>query len=76
MLRLLRDAGPSGLATADWNAKARDIGIGVNRRTTLVNLKGQLKDKGLVREYNDIWQVPEVASALRVATPIERRNVT
>ena len=55
MLRLLRDAGPQGLSGDDWNTKARDAGIGVNRRSTLVNLKGQLRDKGLVREYNGIW---------------------
>lgn len=57
MLRLLRDAAPGGLSTADWNAKARDIGIGVTRKATLHNLKAQLKDRDLVREYNDIWQV-------------------
>jgi len=57
MLRLLRDAGSQGLSGDDWNAKARDAGIGVNRRSTLVNLKGQLKDKGLVREYSGLWHV-------------------
>ena len=57
MLRLLRDAGSSGLSTADWNTRARDIGIGVNRKATLHNLKAQLKDRDLVREYNDVWQV-------------------
>lgn len=57
MLRLLRDAGSAGLSTADWNAKARDIGIGVNRKATLHNLKAQLKDRNLVREYNDVWHV-------------------
>lgn len=57
MLRLLRDAGSSGLSTADWNTRARDIGIGVNRKATLHNLKAQLKDRNLVREYNDVWQV-------------------
>lgn len=31
MLRILRDAGPSGLTGEDWNAKAREAGIGVNR---------------------------------------------
>lgn len=55
MLRLLRDAGLQGLSGDDWNGKARDAGIGVNRRSTLVNLKGQLRDKGLVREYNGVW---------------------
>jgi len=57
MLRLLRDAGSSGLSTSDWNAKAREIGIGVTRKATLHNLKAQLKDRNLVREYNDLWQV-------------------
>jgi hypothetical protein len=57
MLRLLRDAGPQGLTGEDWNIGARKAGIGTNRRSTLVNLKGQLKDKGLVREYNGIWHV-------------------
>ena len=57
MLRILRDAGPAGLSTADWNAKAREIGIGVNRKATLHNVKHQLKDRNLVREYSDIWHV-------------------
>jgi AAA domain-containing protein len=57
MLRLLRDAGLAGLTGDDWNAKARAEGIGLTRRSTLVNLKGQLKDKGLVREYMGIWHV-------------------
>jgi hypothetical protein len=57
MLRLLRDAGPAGLSGDDWNAKAREVGIGVNRRSILVNLKGQLKDRNLIREYNGTWHV-------------------
>lgn len=57
MYRLLRDAGPSGLSTDDWNDKARDIGIGVKRRATLHNVRSQLRDKGLVREYAGIWSV-------------------
>jgi hypothetical protein len=57
MLRLLRDAGPAGLSTDDWHAKARDAGIGVGRRATLVNLKGRLKDRGFITEYMGIWHV-------------------
>ncbi|MBR1173685.1 AAA family ATPase [Bradyrhizobium sp. KB893862 SZCCT0404] len=56
MYRLLHDAGPAGLSTDDWNAKARENGLG-NRRATLVNVKAQLRDKGLVREYAGIWKV-------------------
>jgi hypothetical protein len=55
MLRILRDAGPQGLSTAEWNVRAREIGIGVNRKATLHNVKHQLKDRKLVREYNDVW---------------------
>jgi AAA domain-containing protein len=55
MLRLLRDAGARGLSTDDWNARARDTGIGLRRKATLHNLKEQLRDRGLVRKYNDIW---------------------
>jgi hypothetical protein len=57
MLRLLRDAGPAGLSTDEWNDRAREVGIGVTRRQTLVNVRGQLKDRNLVREYNGIWHV-------------------
>ncbi|MEY9465816.1 hypothetical protein ABH973_006229 [Bradyrhizobium ottawaense] len=56
MYRLLRDAGASGLSTEDWNAKARENGLG-SRRATLVNVKAQLRDKGLVREYAGTWKV-------------------
>ncbi|MGY3035908.1 hypothetical protein ACVIIV_005078 [Bradyrhizobium sp. USDA 4354] len=56
MYRLLRDAGPAGLSTDDWNEKAREIGIGVKRRATLHNVRSQLCDKGLVREYAGIWR--------------------
>lgn len=56
MYRLLRDAGPAGLSTDDWNEKAREIGIGVKRRATLHNVRSQLCDKGLAREYAGIWR--------------------
>jgi hypothetical protein len=56
MYRLLNDAGAAGLSTEDWNAKARENGMG-NRRATLVNVKAQLRDKGLVREYAGTWKV-------------------
>lgn len=56
MYRLLRDAGMEGLTTEDWNAKAREIGIGVTRKATLHNTKEQLKDKHLVRNYAGVWR--------------------
>jgi hypothetical protein len=55
MLRILRDGGPAGLTTAEWNARAREIGIGTTRKATLHNIKGRLRDRNLVREYSDVW---------------------
>ncbi len=62
MLRILRDAGAVGLSVDEWNAKAREAGIGItrtgaDRRSKLVNVRGQLKDRDLIREYNGIWHV-------------------
>jgi hypothetical protein len=57
MFRLLHDAGPSGLSTRDWNAKARAVGIGTKRKATLYDIVQSLKEKKLVREYQDVWHV-------------------
>lgn len=57
MLGLLRDAGAGGLTTEDWNAKAREVGIGVNRKATLHDVASALKSKNLVREYMGTWRV-------------------
>ena len=45
---LLREAMPGGLMTEEWNAKAREEGIGVKRRSDLGDLRRALKEKGLV----------------------------
>ena len=42
MYRLLRNAGPHGLSTEDWNAKAREIGIG--SKSTLFSARDALDD--------------------------------
>jgi len=57
MFRLLHDAGQAGLSTDDWNAKARDAGIGVKRRADLVDIRSTLKSKGMVSMYGDRWTV-------------------
>jgi len=57
MFTILHDAGPAGLTTDDWNAKARDAGIGVKRRADLVDIRSTLKSKGMVSMYGDRWTV-------------------
>nr|QDP26247.1 AAA family ATPase [Bradyrhizobium cosmicum] len=55
MLLLLQEAGKAGLLTEDWNAKAREAGIGERRRADLTDARSGLKAKGLAREYMDRW---------------------
>lgn len=55
MLRLLHEAGQSGLATVEWNAKARQVNIGVKRPATLNDIQAKLKGLHLVRFYNGTW---------------------
>jgi hypothetical protein len=55
--RILYDAGQEGLALEEWNAKAREIGIGNGRKATLHDLRKALEDKSMVREYAGRWKV-------------------
>lgn len=57
MFTLLHEAGPVGLTTDDWNAKAREAGIGTRRAATLVDLRSALKSRGLVNCYGERWTV-------------------
>lgn len=54
---ILHDAGRSGLSLEEWNAAARDTGIGVKRKATLNDIHRSLKSKGLVQEYSGRWSV-------------------
>jgi hypothetical protein len=57
MFAILHDAGRNGLLTEEWNAQGRKAGIGVKRRADLTDVQMQLKNKKLVREFNDRWHV-------------------
>jgi hypothetical protein len=57
MLRLLADAGPSGLSVEAWNDLAREQGITTKQR--LYEARVSLRDKQLVREYAGIWRRSE-----------------
>jgi hypothetical protein len=55
--RILHDAGSNGLTLEEWNAKAREVGIGTNRKAALYDLRKALEDRNMVREYGGIWKV-------------------
>ncbi len=57
MFGLLYDAGPNGLTTDEWNAKAREIGIGEKRRADLVDIRRKLKSADMISQYGDRWTV-------------------
>jgi hypothetical protein len=57
MFKILSDAGRSGLLTEEWNELARKAGIGVKRRADLTEAQLGLKNKRLVRVFNDRWNV-------------------
>jgi hypothetical protein len=57
MFDILYSAGSAGLATEDWNTRAKQEGIGIKRHATLYDIRSCLMSKGLVRQYGDIWHV-------------------
>ncbi|MBP1297406.1 AAA family ATPase [Bradyrhizobium elkanii] len=57
MLAILHDAGLAGMTLEEWNAKARDAGIGVRRKADLTDNRNALLSKGMVRNYGDTWRI-------------------
>jgi hypothetical protein len=57
MLTILSTAGPNGLTVEEWNEKARENGLGVKRRTDLMDYRSALKTKRLIHTYRDRWYV-------------------
>jgi hypothetical protein len=55
MRGLLDDAMPGGLLTEEWNAKGRELGIGVKRRADLVDIRRELQGQKLVHECTGRW---------------------
>jgi len=54
---ILHGAGSAGLTLEDWNAQAKDAGIGTKRKADLTDIRNALRSKGLVRNYSDRWMV-------------------
>lgn len=57
MFGLLHDAGSAGLTTEEWNAQAREVGIGAKRKATLHDIQHALLNKRMVRKTGDLWTV-------------------
>jgi hypothetical protein len=57
MFRILHSAGQGGLTTEEWNKRAREAGLGVARKADLYDFREQLKTKGRVRQYGNLWTV-------------------
>ena len=57
MFAVLHAAGFPGLTTDEWNARAREAGIGIGRKADLYDFREQLKSKGRVRQYGERWSV-------------------
>jgi hypothetical protein len=57
MLNILHEAGKDGLTLDEWNTKAKEQGIGANRKATLFDIRKVLHDKQLVHSYADRWYV-------------------
>jgi AAA domain len=57
MFSILHDAGERGLSTEQWYERAREAGIGTNRKADLYDIREALRAKQLVRLYADRWNV-------------------
>jgi hypothetical protein len=55
--RIIYDAGGEGLTLDEWNARAKEVGIGISRKAALYDLRKALEDKKMVREYGGRWKV-------------------
>ncbi len=60
MLGLLDDFGPGGATIEDWNAAAREEGLGVKRKADLRDFRKALKDKRLAHTTLDRWYVTKL----------------
>lgn len=54
---ILHEAGRAGLTVEEWNAAAREAGIGVKRKADLNDIHRALKTKGMVSDYGGRWTV-------------------
>lgn len=57
MFSMLHASGPGGLSTEQWNERAREAGLGINRKADLYDFRGALQSKGLIRQYGERWSV-------------------
>ena len=54
---ILHAAGGAGLTLEEWNAQAKEAGIGLKRKADLTDIRNALLSKGIIRQYGDRWRV-------------------
>jgi hypothetical protein len=57
MFSILHDAGERGLSTEVWNERAREAGIGTQRKADLYDIRAALKAKRVIRQTMTGWAV-------------------
>lgn len=57
LFAIVQAAGSAGISLEDWNALAKEAGIGIKRKADLNDIHNALLSKGLIRNNNDRWNV-------------------
>jgi hypothetical protein len=57
MFTILHDAGERGLSTEEWYERAREAGIGTNRKAGLYDNRSALAHKRLIRQTATGWAI-------------------
>lgn len=57
MLTVLTEAGPKGLTIPEWNALAREAGIGLSRKADHYDFRTALKIKNFIYEFGGTWKL-------------------
>ena len=55
--RILYEAGSQGLTQEQWNEQLRANGIGTARKADIIDIRMELRDRRLIREYGGRWCV-------------------
>jgi hypothetical protein len=58
MLGVLEEAGAAGLMVEEWNAKAREAGLGLSRKADLRDFRIALQKKNRIYLSGERWSVP------------------
>jgi hypothetical protein len=57
VFEILHRTNSAGLTLEEWNAQAKEAGIGTRRKADLTDIRNTLLSKGLIRNYGERWIV-------------------